>query len=186
MTGVSHVNLPPEFNKALEVAIQKFDELLIKRVSSQELTNQLWTTTGFSAFTRKQYKIREIPSGDGWRWNQAKHRYTISDTKYGAPLSIIKLVPRKAAKSSLDSLPKLKLWLISMTYKKYSMSIFWCEKGADLYTPQEELNLKDYAFLAPFMDPLTSKELFPTYDIHNRSFSQEKTWQDLLVELIEE
>mmetsp|Transcript_38752 Transcript_38752/g.66518 ORF Transcript_38752/g.66518 Transcript_38752/m.66518 type:complete len:189 (-) Transcript_38752:36-602(-) len=152
-------SLPPEFDKAFKV--------LSKRIHSSfncptvKLTDTLWMETGAIESIKKKLKIREIPSGSEWRWNQAKRRYTLSCEKSGILIELTKLVPRKSARSTLTTLPKYKLWQASVLSKTNPMTVFWCEKGADFNEPKEDLQLQDYSFLAEFMDASEAKQLWP-------------------------
>lgn len=150
--------LPPEFQTALGI-LQN-----IQNEDFNELQPAIWKETGFCAHAKKKLKIREIPSGSQWKWNQAKKRYTIAsfNGESNTNVELTKLVPRKSVNSTLNKLPKLKLWLgiISNDIKEYS--VLWCEKGID-FSPIEspELNIDDYVFLADFMDDECSKEFWP-------------------------
>ena len=68
--------MPPEFEKAIKVSIkivvQYQNEILPFNIPSS-----IYKKTGSIVGVRKLAKIREIPSGKGWRWNQAKNRYYI-------------------------------------------------------------------------------------------------------------
>lgn len=152
--------LPPEFEKAYKVACKQLDNPNAKL--SIKLPSSIWTTSGGCVCIKKKPKIREIPSGDGWRWNQAKRRYNVTHDKSGSSLELLKLVPRKTVRSHLKTLPTLKLWQVTVTGKR-NLAIFWCEKGSDsIESVDDDIDLADFSFLAPFMDPAEASTLWPT------------------------
>jgi len=100
--------LPPEFEKAFKVACKQLDNSIAKL--SVKLPSSIWTTSGGCVCISKKPKIREIPSGKGWRWNQAKNRYYATVENLNVEVEVLKLVPRKSIRSTITKLPKLKLW----------------------------------------------------------------------------
>ena len=176
--NTSTISLPPEFEKALKVINRKLEILHTKPQQTQKLSTNMWSKSGNLTIIKKRPKIRDIPSGFGWRWNQAKRRYNVTNDKVGAKIELLKLVPRKCVRSPISTLPTLKLWQASVVYKvggKSSITVFWCEKGdkaaekavSNPFEMIEEqhpnpINLDDYSFLAPLMDPTEACQLWPS------------------------
>jgi len=156
---------PPEFEQALKVIEKRIERLLAQPES--HLTHSVYMKTDSLVAVKALPKIREIPSGEGWRWNQAKRRYVVTFDKISTEVEIMKLVPRKSVRSTLDRLPKLKLWQIKSVNRKSSFAAYWCEKGSDSDIEGQELNLEDYSFLAEFMEPSEGQELWPEHQMYN-------------------
>ena len=154
---------PPEFSQAFEVLHKHLLFLLLnRRVIPQQLSDELWMYSGNVSHVTRSSKIRDVPSGVGWRWNQAKRKYVIKHHQTGISLELLKLVPRKSVRSTLTNLPKLKLWQGTCTDEHNPITVFWCEKGLDSNeTSPNDLNISDYEFLAPFMDQHLGEELWP-------------------------
>ena len=160
--------LPPEFEKASKIASKRIEYVKNNRnLIASSLTNQIWIQTGNMAQIKYKPKIREIPSGEGWRWNQAKRRYIVTFDKTGTTMELTKLVPRKAARSTLSSLPKLKIWQASVIDKRFPLTVFWCEKGEDALSILPEIELDDLSFLAPFMEEEEGKLLWPSLPMYS-------------------
>lgn len=149
--------LPQEFIQATKV----FDEIISRGTYQRtKLTYECFFHSNAITVCKKSVKIRDIPSGYGWRWNQAKRRYSIK--KEGYSYELLKLVPRKTPTSTLKTLPKLKLWRAVVLSGRCKAIILWCERGQDI--PESTLNdihLSDLTFLAPLMDRDTAIELWP-------------------------
>ena len=157
--------IPPEFERASNVIEKRVERLLAH--SNVLLTTSLWKNTDSLVAVKKIPKIREIPSGDGWRWNQAKRKYNTTFDKISTDVEIMKLVPRKSVRSSISRLPKLKLWQIKSVNRKTPFAAYWCEKGSDSDIEGQELNLEDYSFLAEFMEPCEGQQLWPEHPMYN-------------------
>ena len=155
--------LPPEFKSASKVLTRFMNSNVIHK-KTQKLSNDMWFRTDSKTFIKKTPKIREIPSGSGWRWNQAKKRYTFFHEKLNSDVELMKLVPRKYPNSTLKSLPKLKLWRATVLDDSNPCTAYWCEKGADSDESFDLVNLQieDFSFLAPFVDDATRFELWPS------------------------
>ena len=155
---------PPEFSQAFDV-LHKHLHFLIqhRRAIPQQLTDELWMYSGNLSHVTKSSKIRDVPSGIGWRWNQAKRKYVIKHHQTGISLELLKLVPRKSVRSTLANLPKLKLWQGTTIEQQHTpITVFWCEKGFDSNEiSSNDLDISDYEFLAPFMDQHIGEELWP-------------------------
>ena len=186
-TSINTSPLPPEFEKAASVVNKRIESPEGRLNFTTNLTNNLWRKSNQLVSLKKVPKIREIPSGEGWRWNQAKRRYTIKNDN-GSSIQIIKLVPRRSVRSTLKDLPKLKLWQARTVNKKSNITIFWCEKGADsnINTPsqtkeqQPSLDINEFSFLADFMDPIEGQRIWPSLPMY--SMPTEIEW-DILNEL---
>jgi len=158
---------PPEFERASNIIEKSVEKLLAH--SDIFLTTSLWMITDSLIAVKKVPKIREIPSGDGWRWNQAKRKYNATFDKISTEVEIMKLVPRKSVRSTIDRLPKLKLWQITSTNRRLPFAVYWCEKGSDSDNEFQNMNLNDYSFLAEFIDPEEGKLLWPDHPLYNSS-----------------
>jgi len=66
-------SLPPEFQNALGI-LQNIKNENIRF----DLRSSIWEETHSCAYVKRKLKVREIPSGSQWKWNQAKKRYTIA------------------------------------------------------------------------------------------------------------
>lgn len=152
MIHTSTLHTPPEYDRASQVIGKyylKMKETNTMPSTTHGMTSNLWKSTDSLVCINRRPKIRDIPSGIGWRWNQAKRRFSMVNEETGFTIEILKLVPRKSAGSSLEALPKLKLWQGSF-YNDENTTIFWCEKGEDHVST--DLKLSDYSFLSKFMD----------------------------------
>ena len=156
--------LPPEYHNALETLLWALD-------NAYEILDNLTkhcVYEGNLEFFGNTSKARDIPSPDCWRWNQAKSRKTVSIT--GGQVTFFKLAPRKTHQNSDIALPRLKIWKYCI--KLNNREVFyclWCEKGFKTppnqnytYNALNTLSLQDFQFLAPFMDPDSAAELWPS------------------------
>ena len=150
--------LPPEFKKAFKVFSKTLKSVDNGIIPTGKLTKEVWSQSGNLVHVDKRPRIREIPSGNGWRWNQAKKRYTVTCEVNGNPVEIMKLVPRKTVNTPLIKLPKLKIF--QLCDEITSFTTFWCEKGADS-DPTLDLDVSDYSFLAEFMNPSEAIDIWP-------------------------
>merc|ERR1712137_249216 len=100
--------------------------------------------------TSKKFRTRDIPSGEYWKWNQSKGRYTV---KLGdCEVVFYKLIPRTINK--IHKTPKMKIWCFKVSYPTgKSVRALWCERG---YTKQP--NLEELEFLKDFMPQQLSDE----------------------------
>lgn len=170
MRSVDSTVIPPEFEKASKIISKRLESHASKPIY-QKLSSQMWLKSGTSSVIRKKPKIRDIPSGNGWRWNQAKRRYHITNDKLNLSFEILKLVPRRCVRSHLKTLPTLKLWQACICNKKTPLTIFWCERGVDSmdiyqqqeFVPesQESIEISDFLFLARFMHPSHAQQIWP-------------------------
>lgn len=181
--------VPPEFARAQSILDQHFARMIIQKQFTKVLTEDVWMKSGKITLYDGNFTSASIPSGKGWKWNQAKRRQKIVDQEHNSTVIIIKLVPRvvasrskKAKKPNIER-PSMKLWqfLVSIpSFMGNPVTLLWCEKGMN--GPEEqldtstlkkkneseeevELNIEDYKFLAPFMSPDVAKELWPNADI---------------------
>ena len=157
--------IPPEFERASNVIEKRVERLLAH--SNVLLTTSLWKNTDSLVAVKKIPKIREIPSGDGWRWNQAKRKYNTTFDKISTDVEIMKLVPRKSVRSTICRLPKLKLWQITSTNIRSPFAVYWCEKGSDSDNEFQDMDINDYSFLAEFIEPEEGKLLWPDHPLYN-------------------
>ena len=71
-------------------------------------------------------------------------------------------------RSTLASLPKLKVWKGTIIKENNDQTVLWCEKGMDeTYITNDtnkihNLQIDDYSFLAPFIDSIESSLFSPT------------------------
>ena len=122
-------SLMPEFKRAASAFDSALTQLSMKPIS--EVSSAIWTQGAFSLFDAP-VRIRRIPAGRHWRWNQTKGKQgtTVSD---GSKLLVVKLVPRKASGAESPA-PKYKLWLFQFEDARTG---FWCETGGS--NPEHEL-----------------------------------------------
>lgn len=157
MRTLNH-QLPPEFENALKIINRKYEEYRLYDRQSNGISDEIWLYNNRTTIINNIPKIREIPSGDDWRWNQSKRRYKVK-LQSGIFLELQKLVPRKFKKDS-NTLPTLKLWRGMLHDLEHPITIFWCEKGLNR-TDESLLILSEYSFLARFMDSRTANEFWP-------------------------
>ena len=160
-------SMPPEFSKALDVLL---NNMQCTNVSpAPVLSNDVMLEDSFQ-FVQNDFASRSIPAGEGWRWNQAKSRKKI-DVGF-ATVTFFKLAPRllQTSNNKSSSSPNLKLWKYTIHPKNNAEKSFyaiWCERGLDKTVietspPTNEcLSVKDFEFLAPFMDIDVAEQLWP-------------------------
>ena len=162
----SYADIPPEFHFAFNKMYKRLAFLSNNQVPSSVLQDQFWEKDNLS-HVYKLPKIRNIPSGSEWRWNQAKRKYNFK--KNGMKVEIMKLVPRRLNKNISSGIPKVKLWQAYITNTVYNpIVLFWTQST----TTQEESktipDIQNYSFLAPFMDDNElGREIWP---LSNLSF----------------
>ena len=203
MRNMNYPGLAPEFEKALKMATKRIEPLITSSFKAQKMCSDLWMKSGTVIIIHKKPKIRDIPSGEGWRWNQAKRKHIVMSESFNMPLEIMKLVPRKAFKGSSQSLPKVKLWQVCLLNAINPITVFWCERGIDecenmcISTTFEKednttLDISDFSFLAPFMNPNDGRELWPDLpmyksmdnNVNSTSLSQPADWDELVYLLL--
>ena len=160
--------LPPEFDRAMKFINKRLLRVLNSPVPV--LPSSIWESTNNLLVINKSPKIRDIPHGMNWRWNQAKNRYKVSLDEISTSAEILKLVPRKTSEK-LSTLPKLKLWQVKSLNKNNIFTIYWCEKGADS-SDNINLKLKDFSFLAEFIEPEIGKSLWPEHPIYKNHYTE--------------
>ena len=178
-------NLPPEFSKALNflMTMLQSQTILHSGKVTKDILNQ-----GSCQILRYDFTSRSIPSGNGWRWNQAKSRRKV-ETQMG-DVTFFKLAPRRIATTSNSfTTPNLKLWKFCVHPKnktEHPFYVLWCERGmvvpdvlADIppssgcsldqpwdstcNVPTRPISINDLEFLAPFMDSNVVCELWPSH-----------------------
>ena len=174
-------NMPPEFEKAVKVCMKKLEQYQHETLP-YEIPSSIYKKTGSIVGVRKLAKIREIPSGNGWRWNQAKKRYSALSETFNLEFEVLKLVPRKSVKSNIVKLPKLKLWQVNFKNSNSPIIIYWCERGTDLESTSSDLDLdlEAYSFLAEFINPEVGKELWPNHP----KYTSPSTFDELIEYLV--
>lgn len=170
----STTTLPPEFNTALHVFADFLQKNDITQVKQEQLSRKIWEQSNVITTTKRRVKIRDIPSDIGWRWNQAKRKYTIKNPE-GLKFELLKLVPRKSVRSHLNTLPPFKLWRIQV---EDIATIFWCEKGYDC-NPIFPYDINDFEFLRSFMNPKHANEIWCS------KTKEEQDWNGLKDSLLE-
>ena len=150
--------LPPEFKRAAKVLCSQIS-FLNNLPPSHPPPNGFWKTSNSVFYVYRNIRNQDIPSSNGWRWNQVKNRYQVTDKYSGKIIQITKLIPRKTPGSSIKCCPKYKLWRGVTECYENTTTIYWLEKGEDksqkVVIPEENepLNISDFEFLAPFMEP---------------------------------
>ena len=157
------VMLVDELPREFKTALNKMRSIKQTETFKEKLHSCIWTESGGTAILRRSFKIKDIPACSLWRWNQAKRRFHARFDDGDHIIELMKLVPRKRIRTNTTILPKLKLWQGTIDYVEsgYSVTIFWCEKGLDGDSFDEELNIEDYTFLAKFMNESLCRELWP-------------------------
>lgn len=184
--GVSSTSLPPEFERALERITKYFNTTITPPINEKLIPDKIWKQSGFAVVVSSVPKIRTIPSGEGWRWNQAKHRYTVNVENSNYSVELTKLVPRKSVRSTLDTLPKLKVWKGTILMENNNQTVLWCEKGMDQTDIMNDikeidnLQIDDYSFLAPFMDSIESTSLFSPTDFSSLNWNTHSFYDEYI------
>ena len=127
--------LKPEFKHALSLVDQALHSLQPKPISV--VSCSIWTHDKFSLFDQP-LRVRRIPAGKDWRWNQTKCKKHATLSTLNASVIFAKLVPRRTTKSD-SPLPNYKLWYFQIEPNDASggMTAFWCERGSS--DPHREL-----------------------------------------------
>jgi len=151
-------NFTPEYSNAVRVLLSTLGSSM---KASAVITPEILYEGNIQKISRT-FHAREIPAGDSWRWNQTKARKEIQ-LDNSVRVEFFKLSPRRKGPMPKDiPLPQMKLWqfkVITLTGEYY---LLWCERGNS-----QSVNLKDFSFLAPFMEDSTLVEqLWPREDIY--------------------
>ena len=161
------MELTPEYT----TAVQYLMELLKNPQPLQTYISEDILQHGNVQFLSSGLTLKNIPSADGWRWNQTRSRKRV--TIHGANVTFFKLTPRRKSDALLDAtLPSFKMWkfIIAPTSKDIPFQILWCEKGATAersygcihpMTEDSFANIDEFSFLAPFMDSHLASLLWP-------------------------
>ena len=126
-------DLPNEYREALF----KFYELNNNNVNVKgtshppKVDNDCWMNSNFCKIYSGKVKLANIPSGENWKWVQAKGRKTIPILNENMIVDIFKANPRLLSRDSPIPLPFLKIWIIHIKFGGNCNSIVWCEKGLD-------------------------------------------------------
>lgn len=133
---MTSTKLKPEFKHALA----SIDNVLprLPAVPLSSVSCAIWTHDKFSLFDQP-LRVRRIPAGKDWRWNQTKCKKHATLTSCNASVIFAKLVPRRTNKSETP-LPNYKLWYFQIEPEGATggMTAFWCERGSP--DPQRELD----------------------------------------------
>ena len=148
------------------VAIQKFKENkerfygALERQFSCKKKHPL-LETDFIAACHQPFKKAKLPREEGWCWNQSNAKAAVMVE--GKLINFRKISPRKKSKSG--KAPFFKIWLYHSVHE--DLHFLWCEKGEDRAGINTEIGrifphrieLKNLAFLKPFMDEKIAVEL---------------------------
>ena len=156
----SYADIPPEFHFAFNKMCKRLTFLSNNPLPSSVLQDQFWEKD-ILLHVYKVPKIRNIPSGSEWRWNQAKRKYSFK--KNGMKVEILKLVPRRLNKNISCKIPKVKLWQACITDTPCNpIVLFWAQSITTKEESKTIPDIQNYYFLAPFMeDNELQKELWP-------------------------
>merc|ERR1719282_715607 len=132
---MASAKLKPEFKHALASIDNALPRLPAAPLSSVSCT--IWTHDKFSLFDQP-LRVRRIPAGKDWRWNQTKCKKHATLHSLNASVIFAKLVPRRTSKSDTP-LPNYKLWYFQIEREGTTggLTAFWCERGSA--DPQREL-----------------------------------------------
>lgn len=159
--------LAPEQQNALKefvTHLPKWKQLFAEKIQMNMLRSNL--------FVFSNSPFGELPHGEHWCWNKSNGKVTVAlDGK--TELILQKL---NARRKSEEPIPSLKVWVFQLKLENEEPHLFafWCEKGYDYndrrynttnshrsetqeYSSQN-LNLRDFSFLAPFSDPKVACE----------------------------
>ena len=172
--------IPPEFNRAVSNIHKSFINFKCGEYSTcVQTTKEIWLRSNNFSFFNDILKVKQIPSESGWRWNQAKGRISFINDDKIIKIDLAKLVPRKIPKRSESLVPSMKIWHAIVTNNNSKFTVLWCERGYDIkltsktklkstITPkpiqimeEDNLNIDDYKFLAPYMDLESAVDLWP-------------------------
>merc|ERR1712137_1279566 len=144
--------LAPEFANAARLVI---DSLHCKVNATTEISSDILNQGNIQKITHN-FHAREIPSGDGWRWNQTKARKDIY-LEASVHVQFFKLSPRRRGKSC-GTPPPMKLWKFNVVTPVEEYFLLWCERG----NLPPTITIDDFSFLAPFMADELVLQLWPT------------------------
>ena len=94
---------------------------------STKLTEDIFVK-GAIHFFMHPIAISDIPSGEGWRWNQTRKKKELQGDALGEVGTMTKLIPRKSKKTPLDA-PPFKLWHLSFEGAGLHSTVLYCERG---------------------------------------------------------
>ena len=135
--------------------------------------------SNFLAFCTEDIKISKLPREKVWSWNQSSAKFTLQ-VDVDTWVSVKKLCPRSRSQVKVPAyIPSFKLWTYHITSREHPDVYFiWVEKGKDddmepnygnslSYGVQtaigtvfpESISISSLAFLSPFTDPQTAREL---------------------------
>lgn len=124
---------------------------------SNEILNE-----GSMILIKKDFKSRNIPAGEYWRWNQVKSRYKVLLPITRLWVEFYKLLPRSVDKKEKTPKTPFKIWrfdVFESDSNKVKFRILWCEKGIK---DKDKLLLEDLKFLSRFMEPNIVDEIWPS------------------------
>ena len=157
--------LPPEYVKAVEKLLGSLEN---RSYTTHNLPTNEILKQGSIQKLYCSFSSRKIPTGQYWRWNQAKSRQTVH-----LPLGVVtfyKLTARKSKKALFEA-PKCKLWKFEISpHNGKPFYVLWCEKSSTDVSSlacdseaKSEITLQDLSFLKPFMEPELANQLWPSF-----------------------
>ena len=119
--------------------------------------------TDFIAASPKPFPKSHIPREGHWIWNQSNSKVSVR-LNANSIVTLRKINPRK--RSGANHAPSYKVWLYHVQdVCKPDTHVIWCEKGIEsgIKTPiglifPDQLCIKDFAFLHPYVDTKLAHE----------------------------
>lgn len=156
------IKLSPEYQNAVNMLDRVISNTNIRSgdVIPEEIKNE-----GTIVFLKNDFKSRNIPAGEDWRWNQAKSRRRVVLPQSANLVEFYKLMPRPLYNQTCSSnFPKrcFKIWrfdVYNLSGSQIRFRALWCEKG--IKNDATTMSLEDFRFLSPFMDPNLAEEIWP-------------------------
>mmetsp|Transcript_34790 Transcript_34790/g.59643 ORF Transcript_34790/g.59643 Transcript_34790/m.59643 type:complete len:197 (-) Transcript_34790:67-657(-) len=184
-------SLKPEHMRALQTLSARLNSSE-KIFTPEEIGEEIWQENSFKLIDHP-FATKDIPNGSYWRWNQTKSRRTARLISQHSKVNLFKLIPRRRQTKvvSKTSLPKIKLWQFEIEDEDTNniTHALWCERGlspdgtvfhfSNIKEKKKEnkqkkekkdsitLNISDFVFLAPLMNPDTAQQLFPQLNDNN-------------------
>ena len=131
-----HSVIPPTLPNEYREALFKFYEMKTNvnvkgTLHSPKVEDDCWMNTNSVNIYTGKIKLANIPSGNNWKWVQARGRKKVPMWNENMMIDIFKASPRLLSRDSLIPLPFLKIWIIHVQFDGKCNSIVWCEKGLD-------------------------------------------------------
>jgi hypothetical protein len=126
----SSANLTPEYQRALDLLVQRFPFLSARDAS--DISGVVHIQDQVLSF-RGRVPIKILPGGLSWTWNQARSKVAREVPSLGVTVEFGKLVARfpRSRSPSTAIAPPYKLWIYNVISPRGAETVLWCERGID-------------------------------------------------------